>query len=51
MSRLASLLLAGDPEAGVVRFRMSGILCLNREDGEWSLMRWAVTPELVASAD
>ncbi len=50
MSRLTSLLLAGDPEAGVVRFRMSGIVCLNREDGEWSL-RWAVTPELVPSAD
>ena len=50
MSRLASLLLAGEPEAGVVRFQTSGIVCLSREEGEWSLS-WAVTPELVASAD
>ena len=50
MSRLASLLLAGEPEAGVVRFQTSGIVCLSREQGEWSLS-WAVTPELAASAD
>ncbi len=50
MSRLASLLLAEAREAGVVRFKTSGIVCLSREEGERSL-RWAVTPELVASAD
>jgi len=46
MSRLASLLLAGDEEKSVVRFRMGGCICLKRENGDWSL-QWAVTPELL----
>jgi phosphohistidine phosphatase len=50
MSRLASLLLAGEPEAGVVDFKTSGIVGLSRSEGEWSLS-WAVTPELVAGTD
>ena len=50
LSRLASLLVAGEPEAGVVGFKTSGIVCLTRTEEEWSLS-WAVTPELVAPAD
>ena len=50
MSRLASLLLTGDPEAGVVGFKTSGIVCLSRVEGEWSLS-WAVTPELLTPAE
>lgn len=46
LDRLASRLVAGDASAGAVRFTNSGIVCLGREAGSWSLV-WAVTPELV----
>ncbi len=43
MSRLASLLLVGDPTKGILRFRNAGIACLISEKGQWSL-GWVVTP-------
>ncbi len=43
LSRLAGLLLVGDPTKGIVRFRNAGIVCLIREEGRWSL-GWVVTP-------
>jgi len=43
LSRLASLLLVGDPTKGIIRFRNAGIVCLIREEGQWSL-GWVVTP-------
>ncbi len=46
LDRLASHLVAGDPEAAVARFRNAGIVCLERDAGAWSLL-WAVTPKLV----
>ena len=46
MSRLASLLLTGDPEIGVVKFRMGGIVAMKREEGLWSL-QWMVVPEII----
>lgn len=47
LSRLASLLLAGDPDVEVVEFANGGVVCLHRtEDGSWSL-RWSVIPRLV----
>lgn len=46
LERLASLLLCGDPDARVVRFTNGGIVCLNGQDGRWSV-QWAVTPDLV----
>ncbi len=47
LSRLASLLLCGDPQREVIRFRNSGVVCLERDDqGRWSL-QWMVTPEVV----
>lgn len=46
LERLASLLLCGDPEAGVVRFANGGVVCLAGQDGRWTL-HWAVTPALV----
>ena len=46
LERVASLLLCGDPDAGVVRFSNGGIVCLGGQDGRWSL-HWAVTPALV----
>ena len=48
LARLASLLLAGDPDRGVVRFANGGVLCLERsEDRQWALV-WSVVPELLA---
>ncbi len=52
LSRLASLLLVGDPERTLVRFRMGGILCLSRDPsqargaaGGW-MVAWMLTPEV-----
>jgi phosphohistidine phosphatase len=47
MGRLASLLLCGDSEAGIVEFRQGGVLCLKREEGRWAV-RWMVVPEIIA---
>ncbi len=41
---LASLLLCGDPEKGVVSFRQGATLCLERDGGRWSVV-WMVTPD------
>lgn len=46
LSRLASLLLVGDPEAEVVSFANGGVVALGRDDGHWSV-QWAVPPALV----
>lgn len=46
LSRLASQLLCGDPDGGVVDFANGGVVCLAREDGRWAL-RWSVPPALV----
>lgn len=46
LSRLASLLVAGDPAAAVIRFQNAGIVCLGRDTGAWSVV-WAVPPDLV----
>lgn len=48
LSRLASTLLAEDSERQVVAFENAGIVCLRREEGEWSL-RWAMVPSLLNS--
>ena len=45
LSRLASLLLVGDPATEVVAFHMGGIVCLSRQEGRWRLA-WALTPEV-----
>lgn len=46
LDRLASLLLAGDAEGGLIRFENGGVLCLERSgSGGWSV-RWYLTPEL-----
>ena len=47
LERLASLLLIGQPDGNPVRFRNSGVVCLERvSDQPWSLI-WAITPEFV----
>jgi len=47
MDRLAGLLVTGDPNCSVVRFRRGGIVCLEGAGDDWAV-KWVVTPELVA---
>jgi phosphohistidine phosphatase len=46
LDRLASLLVTGDAERSIVRFRMGGIVCLVCEDDVWAV-GWMVTPDLI----
>lgn len=46
LSRLASLLLLGDPTIQAIRFRNTGIVYLIREEDRWSV-EWIATPNLV----
>lgn len=47
LEKLASLLLTGDEDAGVVTFEAGGMACLRRrEDGTWG-MSWLVMPEML----
>ena len=47
LDRLASLLVAGDEEAQVVRFRMGGLVKLEPKDkGEGFAVAWVLPPEL-----
>jgi phosphohistidine phosphatase len=54
LSRLASLLLVGDPDRPLVQFPMGGIVCLAREapapggSPTWTLA-WALTPAIARS--
>jgi len=48
LERLASLLLCGDVNRGVVAFCNAGVVCLERdEENAWHL-NWAFTPTLLA---
>jgi len=46
LSSLASLLLAGDAERNVVSFTNSGVVCLEKEEYQWSVA-WIVVPDLL----
>ena len=47
LDRLASLLIAGDEEAQVVRFRMGGLVKLEpKDEGEGFAVAWVLPPEL-----
>ena len=46
LGRLVGLLVTGDSDIEVVRFRNSGMVCLGRRNGRWSV-EWSVPPELV----
>lgn len=50
LPRLAGLLLCGEPEREVVRFRNGGVLCLERTENEWSVC-WQVNPTLFYPKD
>jgi phosphohistidine phosphatase len=45
MSRLAGLLVARDPSVQVVQFRYAAIVCLVRQEAQYSLA-WILTPEM-----
>jgi phosphohistidine phosphatase len=45
LSRLASLLLLGDPGREIIRFRNGAIICLAKVQDHW-LVQWILTPEL-----
>lgn len=48
LDRLASLLVAGDEEVQVVRFRMGGLVKLEpKDEGEGFAVAWVLPPELV----
>jgi len=45
MQRLAGLLICDDPAKEPVRFRMGGVVCLERNGEGWSLL-WQINPTL-----
>ena len=47
LQRLTGLLLCGDPDQDVVRFRNACILCLERSDSGWSVL-WHFHPALLS---
>jgi phosphohistidine phosphatase len=49
LSRLAGLLLTGDPEREIVRFRNAGVICIEKGEGEWRLS-WMLVPSLLVGA-
>lgn len=49
LSRLAGLLLAGDPDVEPVRFRNGGVVAVQREDeGDRWVLVWALVPDLAS---
>jgi len=46
LSRLLSLIVMGNPEMEVVRFRKGGIVSLAKSDMKWSVA-WILTPDIV----
>ena len=49
LSKLVGLLVAGDPETEVVRFRNAGIVCLSRKEKSWAI-DWVIQPDLLGEA-
>jgi phosphohistidine phosphatase len=47
LGRLASLLILGESERGVIAFRMAGLVCLAHADNGWRVA-WALVPEIVS---
>ena len=46
LSNLSTALLRGRDNDTILKFRNSGIVCLERNDGLWSIL-WAVTPDIL----
>jgi phosphohistidine phosphatase len=48
LSRLAGLLVTGNPERPVVQFRNAAIICLTQAEDRW-LVAWILTPEMTST--
>jgi phosphohistidine phosphatase len=46
LSRLVSLLVTGNPDTEVVKFRNAGIACLTRKEAKWAI-DWVMQPDLL----
>lgn len=47
LGKLAALLLSGDPEKGIINFKMAGVACLRRlAPGQW-VVEWLLIPEVI----
>lgn len=46
LGRLVGVLVTGEADAVVIRFRNAGIVCLHREESRWSV-DWAAPPDLI----
>ncbi len=48
LTRLCALLVTGDPERPIVRFRMGGIVYLTEDEIEAWRVGWMLTPEVIS---
>ncbi len=46
LSRLVGMLVTGNPDAEVVRFRNAGLVCLSQQEENWAI-DWVMQPDLV----
>jgi phosphohistidine phosphatase len=49
LSRLVGMLVTGNPDKVVVRFRNTGIVCLSQQEEKWAI-DWVMQPDLLAEA-
>ena len=49
LSRLIGMLVTGNPDKVVVRFRNAGIVCLFQQEENWAI-DWVMQPDLLAEA-
>ncbi|MEW5804267.1 MAG: phosphohistidine phosphatase SixA [bacterium] len=49
LSKLASLLLCGRTDAGMIRFETGSIVCLSRDDYDNWTLDWMITPDIIGS--
>jgi phosphohistidine phosphatase len=49
LSRLVGMLVTGNPDNVVVRFRNAGIVCLSQQEEKWAI-DWIMQPDLLAGA-
>jgi hypothetical protein len=43
------MLVTGDPDREIVRFRNAGIVCLSRQEEKWAI-DWVMQPDLLPEA-
>lgn len=47
LSKLSSLLLAGNENKEIIKFKMGGIICLERDESSRWTTRWMITPDII----